>query len=75
MVSGITRLENPNCMNNKRLKVKKSRKKAAPLTRQYLRFFAPPRVPQPESGDFYFGDPSPLKWVPSETTYGIGTLL
>jgi hypothetical protein len=60
-------------MRNSHLKAKnrrRSRKQPA-LMRQYLRFFAPnPHLSQLDESDFYFDQPSPLKWVPSETTDG-----
>lgn len=65
-----------NIMNKSKPKAKKNRKsKSSPaLVRQYLRFFSPvPSLGRQDDDNFYFDQPSPLKWVPSETTYGIGT--
>jgi hypothetical protein len=44
------------------------------LVKHYRRFFIPPppRHWQQEEDIVPFEQPSPLKWVPSETTYGIG---
>lgn len=44
------------------------------LEHQYTKFFVPP-PPRPWQADediSPFDQPSPLKWVPTETTYGIG---
>ena len=52
-----------------------SKKKASKLriVKQYERFFTPTPFVWQQNDDFVFYEqPSPLKWVPSETTYGIG---
>jgi hypothetical protein len=49
--------------------------KKLPIVKRYQRFFT--QIPSPvwrqEEDFFFYEQPSPLKWVPSETTYGIGT--
>jgi len=44
---------------------------------EYLGYFVP--IPSPlwrnDDENYSLEQPSPLKWVPSETTYGIGTLV
>jgi hypothetical protein len=50
------------------------RVKMPAVVKRYNRFFVPP-PPRPWQQDediVPFEQPSPLKWVPSETTYGIG---
>jgi hypothetical protein len=53
------------------------RKGRSTLERQYMQFFThnqhfPKRI---DRDDFYYDPPSPLKWVPTETTYGIGFMV
>ena len=57
---------------HKRLKGSRTAKRAA-LENRYLQYFTPPppRTWQQGEGAPIFDWPSPLKWVPSETTYGI----
>jgi hypothetical protein len=56
-------------------KRKPKRGKNSRLTRQYLQFFMPV-VPvwQHDNDNFSLDQPSPLKWVPTETTYGISSM-
>jgi hypothetical protein len=67
-----------NPMRNSRAKAKnrsQSKNKLA-LMRQYLRFFTPhPHLSQMDEGDFYYDQPSPLKYVPSEASDGTTTPL
>ena len=56
----------------KRLSQPNKGKKAANtgLARQYVRIFGTV-LPRRNPDDFYFQEPSLLKWVPTETVYGI----
>jgi hypothetical protein len=49
------------------------KRKRASVAERYMRFFAP--VPSPlwqrDDDNFSLEQPSPFKWEPSETTYGI----
>jgi hypothetical protein len=59
-----------------RLKNKVLKRESLSFVKHYQRFFIqPPPMPWQQDEDIMpFEQPSPLKWVPSETTYGIGTL-
>lgn len=65
----------PSATKSTKLKtpVKRRRESAA---RQYNRFFVPVVSPLWKNDDngFYFEQPSPLEYFPSETTYGVGTI-
>jgi hypothetical protein len=51
-------------------------KKAKPLESEYLGYFVPPPPVRSDDEDNYsLEQPSHLKWVPSETTYGVGPLV
>jgi hypothetical protein len=51
-------------------------KKPKTLEHEYLGFFTPAPSPiwRNDSENFSLEQPSILKWFPSETTYGVGTL-
>ena len=51
-------------------------KKVKSLEAEYLGIFVPAPLPQWQRDDenYSLEQPSPLKWVPSETTYGVGSL-
>jgi hypothetical protein len=56
-----------------RLKNKALKQERLLVVKRYQRFFIPPPPPSWQSDDnSSLEQPSPLKWVPSETTYGIG---
>jgi hypothetical protein len=59
-----------------RLKKRVLKRESLLFVKHYQRFFIqPPPMPWQQDEDIMpFEQPSPLKWVPSETTYGIGTL-
>jgi hypothetical protein len=61
-------------MRQKQLKGKALKRKKLSVVKQYERFFTPiPSLFWRQDEDIvFFEQPSPLKWVPSETTYGIG---
>jgi hypothetical protein len=63
----------PSPLTAKTEKRKEPRRKAKCLEAEYARFFVPTPSPLwPQDGiNFSLEQPSPLKVVPSETTYGI----
>ena len=61
--------------HQKRLKSRVLRHKDLAFLERYQRFFVSPPSPSwqnDNSDNSSLEQPSPLKWVPSETTYGIG---
>jgi hypothetical protein len=60
--------------HQKRLKSRALRHKKLAVLKRYQRFFVQPISPswQNDSDNSSLEQPSPLRWVPSETTYGIG---
>jgi hypothetical protein len=66
----------PSPLTAKSQKRKGSSRKAKNLTQDYAHFFIPRPSPMWPHDDVNFSldQPSPLKVVPSETTYGIGLL-
>jgi len=45
------------------------------VVKRYRRYFSPiPSLPGRQDDITHYEELSPLKWVPSETTYGIGAL-
>jgi hypothetical protein len=53
-----------------------AKRKKVSAARQYTQFFVPAVSPLWKNGDdgFYFEQPSPLEYFPSETTYGVGMM-
>jgi hypothetical protein len=52
------------------------KKRKQPLETEYLGYFVPPPISRQDDNDNYsLEQPSHLKWVPSETTYGVGPLV
>lgn len=66
-------VETPDVTPQKRSKNKSSRTKQPPLQDQYNQFFvaAPLHLWRGDDNNFSLEQPSPYKWIPSETTYGI----
>jgi len=64
-------------MTKKRAKINSLKSKQVSLEEQYHRFFvaAPAPMWRQEGDHFSLEQPSPVKWVPSETTYGINQWL
>jgi hypothetical protein len=62
-------------IRQKRLKNMVLKQKKLSVTKRYQQFFSP--IPslfyRHDDGNVSLEQPSPLKWVPSETTYGIGS--
>jgi hypothetical protein len=61
-------------VRQKQLKKAALKSRKLPIVKRYQKFFYPiPSLVWRQDEDFSpFEQPSPLKWVPSETTYGIG---
>jgi hypothetical protein len=64
---------NPAMPENRRSTAKKQKS----LKEKYLGYFSPIHSPLWRNDDenYSLEQPSPLKWVPSETTYGIGPVV
>jgi len=58
-------------------KSRQQKRKVSTIQEQYRKYFVPAPSPtwQNEYDNFSLEQPSPLKWVPSETTYGVNALL
>jgi hypothetical protein len=75
-VTSLQQMPNFKSASN-RAKIKSLRVKKATIQDQYTRFFVP--APSPlwvhDDEGFSLDQPSPYKWVETETTYGIDTTL
>jgi hypothetical protein len=67
-------LEMSSARRHNYLKNKALKRKRLSFIKRYQRFFVPPQPTlwQEDDDNSSLEQPSPLKWVPSETTYGIG---
>ena len=70
-------IETPTVARQKRLKNKPLKTKVPTIQDRYNQFFVPSPSPlwQREDDNFSLDQPSPVKWVQTETTYGIDVTL
>ena len=61
----------------KRSKAKRSKEVEISVEKQYKVFFVPTPSPlwQRDDNNYSLEQPSPFKWIPNETTYGIDVTL